>query len=105
MLRAAAACAITAALTFALTASTGLAGRSTSGAQGVQVAVGGTAFFARDDLICVNEPANGAPRFNEPGVACASAAEPYEGLGMWITPTRLIITSPPNGYVKQNIKR
>ena len=95
MLRTLVACAATAAITVAGTSSVGLASRSTPRVK--TVAVGETAVFARNDLICVTEPSSGAPRFDGPGVACSSYARPYQGIGLWLTRTRVVVTRPPNG--------
>jgi len=103
MLRTVAACAATAAITAGLTAGVGLGSR---GAQHVKtIAVGDTAIFANQDLLCVNEPTNGAPRFKQTGVACSSYASPYHGVGVWLTRTALTITRPPNGHVVSTFHR
>jgi hypothetical protein len=66
----------------------------------VAIAVRGTAIFRDNDLICLNEPPGGAPRFKTAGVACSSYRQPYKGIGVWITKTSVIITSPPNGRIR-----
>jgi hypothetical protein len=63
------------------------------------IAVGETAIFTGQDLLCVNERASAAPRFKQPGVACSSYASPYQGLGLWLTRTTVKATRPPNGRV------
>jgi len=98
MLRTFVACAITAAITACLTAGVGLGSRSATHAV-KNIAVGETAIFASQDLLCVNEPASGAPRFKQSGVACSSYASPYHGLGLWLTRTTVKATRPPNGRV------
>ena len=95
MFRTSVACVVTAAITGAATSNLGFASRSTPRVKTVQV--GQTAIFPRNDLICVNEPSSGAPRFKQPGVACSSYARPYQGIGLWLTRTRVVITRPPNG--------
>jgi hypothetical protein len=95
MFRTLIACVATAALTVAVTSSLGFAARSSPRVK--TVGVGETAIFARNDLICVNEPSSGAPRFKQPGVACSSYARPYQGVGVWLTRTRIVVTRPPNG--------
>jgi hypothetical protein len=105
MLRTTAACAVTSAVTFAVAATSGLAGHDGTPTQSMQVTVGDTAYFSGNDLICVNAYASGAPRFKTPGVACSSYAQPYHGFGVWFTRTRLVITSPPNGRTIYNLKR
>ena len=78
------ACAITALITFAIAAGSGL-GEHTAARGYVWIGVGDTAHFAADDLLCVNEPASGARRFGTAGVACSSDAQPYRGYGFWFT--------------------
>jgi hypothetical protein len=78
---------------------------STPGNLITRVGVRGTAFFEGNDLICVNEPASGSPRFRKPGVACSSSGQPYKGIGVWITKSSVVITSPPNGRVLKSYKR
>ena len=95
MFRTLIACVATAAITVATTSSLGFASRSSPRVKTLEV--GETAIFARNDLICVNEPSSGAPRFKQPGVACSSYARPYQGIGLWLTRTRVVITRPPNG--------
>jgi hypothetical protein len=90
------ACVATAAITVAVTSSLGFASRSASPLV-TTVGVGETAVFARNDLICVNEPSSGAPRFKQSGVACSSYVRPYQGIGVWLTRTRVVVTRPPNG--------
>lgn len=98
MFRTLAACFATATVTVAVTSSLGFASPSNSASPLVKrIGVGETAIFARNDLICVNEPAGGAPRFKQSGVACSSYARPYLGIGMWLTRTRVVVTRPPNG--------
>jgi hypothetical protein len=69
--------------------------------------VGDSAHFAVNDLLCVNEPGSGSPRFKTTGVACSSDAQPYRGLDFWFTRTRVIITAPATtgGRVLYNLKR
>ena len=67
--------------------------------------VGQTAIFRAQDLICVNEPASGAPRFKTSGVACSSYAKPYSGIGVWLTPHRVLVTHPPNMKVVASYQR
>jgi hypothetical protein len=55
MYRTIAACAITSAVTFAVAATTGLAGGAVA-FQSVRLAVGESAHFAANNLLCVNEP-------------------------------------------------
>jgi hypothetical protein len=98
MLRTAVACAITAAITAFLTAGVGFGSTSATHAYVKNIAVGETAIFASQDLLCVNEPAAGYPP-HQAGVTCSSHAQPYRGLGVWITKTALQITSPPSKAV------
>jgi len=95
MFRTLIACVATAAITVATTSSLGFASRSSPRVKTLEV--GETAIFARNDLICVNEPSSGAPRFKQPGVACSSYARSNQGIGLWLTRTKVVITRPPNG--------
>jgi hypothetical protein len=97
VLRTFVACAVTAAITAFFTAGVGLG--FGSAARVKNIAVGETAIFASHDLLCVNEPASGAPPFKQPGVACSSYARPYNGLGLWLTRTAVTVTRPPNVHV------
>lgn len=98
------ACAATAVATAALTA--GISSGSPASSPRVKtVAVGDTAIFAGQDLLCVNESADGAPRFKTAGVACSSYAKPYNGVGVWFTTTRAIVTRPPNGKITATYRR
>lgn len=98
MFRTLLACVATAAITVAVTSSLGFASRSNSVSPLVRtIGVGETAIFARADLICVNEPSSGAPRFKHAGVACSSYARPYQGIGVWLTRVRIVVTRPANG--------
>ena len=104
MMRTAVACAVTAAGTACITAGTGLG--FTSATPTVKtIAVGETAIFAGQDLLCVNEPASGAPHVKPSGVACSSYASPYHGLGLWLTRTTVKVTRPPNGHVLYTLHR
>lgn len=103
MFRTLIACVATGAVTVAATASLGFASRSSPRVKTIEV--GETAIFARNDLICVNEPSSGAPRFKQPGVACSSYARPYQGIGLWLTRTRVVITRPPNGSATRTYVR
>ena len=60
MLRMSIACPITALIAFAIAAGSGL-GEHTATRGSVWIGVGDTAQFAANDLLCVNEPASGAP--------------------------------------------
>ncbi|HWT45852.1 MAG TPA: hypothetical protein VN085_07790 [Vicinamibacterales bacterium] len=98
------ACAVTAAATAAITAGAG-SGSAPSNPMVKTIGVGQTAIFASQDLICVNEPASGAPRFEAPGVACSSYAEPYSGIGTWSTRRRVVVTRPPNVKIVASYRR
>ena len=94
MLRTIYACAGTAAICFALTATTGFA----SGDSAVKfIRIGEAADFPVTDVYCIPEHAFGAPRFHEPGVACSRATREYQGIGVWFSSRRVVVTSPPNG--------
>ncbi len=94
MLRMICACAATAAACFGVSATTGFA----SHADTVKVIrVGGAAYFPIADVYCIPERPSGAPRFRETGVACSSARHEYQGLGVWFSPRRVVVTHPPNG--------
>jgi hypothetical protein len=99
------ACVVTAATTAAITSgiSSG-SGRSTS-PMVKTIGVGQTAIFTRQDLICLNEPASGAPRFKTAGVACSSYAKPYSGIGAWVTRQRILMTRSPNMKVVASYRR
>jgi hypothetical protein len=98
------ACVVTAAATAALTAGIG-SGSGASNPMVRTIGVGQTAIFAHQDLICVNEPASGAPRFKTTGVACSSYVKPYVGIGAWFTRQQLVITRPPNTKVVASYRR
>ena len=98
------ACAITAAITACVTAGTGV-GSSSATPKVKTIAVGQTAVFAGQDLLCVNEPASGAPHIKPAGVACSSYASPYQGLGLWLTRTTVKVTRPPNAHVLYTLHR
>ena len=98
------ACAITALITFAIAAGSGL-GEHTAARGSVWIGVGDTAHFAANDLLCVNEPASGAPRFRTAGVACSSDAQPYRGYGFRFTRAHVLVTTPPNGRVVFKLRR
>ncbi|MGH3049594.1 MAG: hypothetical protein ACRDLK_05505 [Gaiellaceae bacterium] len=67
---------------------------------------GGTAIFAAQDLVCVNEYAGGAPRYpHQSGVACSSNAQPYRGIGLWLTRTRLTVVRESTGQVVATFHR
>ena len=68
MLKTALACVATAGVCFTITATSGL---GSAGTVTVRAGSGG-ARFPVADVLCVAELASGAPRFREPGVACAS---------------------------------
>lgn len=104
MLRTLAACVVSAVVGAALAAGAGLGARSAK-PRVITVPVGGTAVFAGRNLLCVNEPASGAPRFHHAGVACSSHAQPYGGLGIWLTRTELKLTRPPNGKLVATLAR
>ena len=104
MFRMLAACAATAAITAAISTGVGF-GSASAKPRVLTVPVGGTAVFAGQDLICVNEPAMGAPRFKKPGVACSSYASPYHGIGIWLTRTAVVVTRPPNAKVVWSFRR
>lgn len=89
------ACIATAAITVTATSSLGFASRSSPRVKTIEV--GEAAIFTRNDLICVNAPSSGAPRFKQSGVACSSYARPYQGIGLWLTRTKVVVTRPPNG--------
>jgi len=103
MFRTLVACVATAAVTVAATSSLGFAARSSPRVK--TVGVGETAIFTGRDLICVNEPSSGAPRFRQAGVACSSNAQPYQGVGLWLTRTRVVVTRPPNGKAVTTYRR
>jgi hypothetical protein len=106
MFRTLLACVATAAITVAVTSSLGFASHSNSVSPLVRtIGVGETAIFARNDLICINEPPSGAPRFKQPGVACSSYARPYHGIGVWLTRSRVVVTRPPNGKAFTTYRR
>jgi len=69
------------------------------------IGVGQTAIFARQDLICVNELASSAGPFKTAGVACSSYAKPYNGLGVWVTRHRLVLTRPPDKKIAASYRR
>jgi hypothetical protein len=98
------ACVFTAIATAAVTPAISSASSASSPSVKV-IDVGQTVFFARQDLICVNEPASGAPRFNTAGVACSSYAKPYSGIGVWITGHRMVVTRPPNMKIVASYRR
>jgi hypothetical protein len=105
--RTVAACVVTSAVTvFAVASATGLAGRVAL-TRSVHVGVGDSAHFAVNDLLCVNAPASGSPRFKTTGVACSSDAQPYRGLDFWFTRTRVVITASATtgGRVLYSLKR
>lgn len=98
MLRTLSACVVSMMGGVALAASVGLGARpATSHVQSIPV--GGTAVFVGQDLLCINEPAAGAPRFHRSGVACSAYVRPYYGAGVWLTRTAIKVTRPPNGKV------
>lgn len=98
------ACAVTAAATAATTAGIS-SGSGTSSPMVKTIDLGQTAIFARQDLICVNEPSSGAPRFKTAGVACSSYAKPYGGVGVWLTRQRVVVTRPPNMKIVASYRR
>ena len=105
MLRVAIACVVTAVVSFGIAATVGLGGRTSP--QSLRVGVGVSAHFGVNDLLCVNEPASGSPRFKTPGVACSSDAQPYTGLDFWFTRTGVTITAPATagGRILYSLKR
>jgi hypothetical protein len=90
MLRTFAACVATATLTAAITTGVGVSAHSSKPPPAAKyvktLALGDTAIFAGQDLICVN----GA------NLACSSYASPYHGIGVWFTRRTVTITRPPN---------
>ena len=98
------ACVVTAAATAAITAGIG-SGSGASRPMVRTIGVGQTAIFTHQDLICVNEPASGAPRFKTTGVACSSYVKPYVGIGAWFTRQQLVITRPPNTKLVASYRR
>ena len=104
MFRVLAACAATAVVTAAITTGVGF-GSASAKPRVLRVAVGDTVVFASQDLICVNEPVSGAPRFKKTGIACSSNADPYRGVGVWLTRAAVVVTRPPNGKVVSTFRR
>ncbi len=106
MFRIAFVCVLTSAATFLVISATGLA-RTTTASQSLQAPVGASVHFAVNDLLCVNEPAGRGGRFKTTGVACSSDAQPYHGLALWFTQTRVIITAPATkgGRILYSLKR
>jgi hypothetical protein len=103
MIRLVIACSLTAALCFALTATTGFASR---GAAVKVISVGQAAYFPFIDLYCLPEKhAFGSGIFHEPGVACQSYSRPYNGIGVWFAKRRVVVTSPPNRRVIYTARR
>jgi hypothetical protein len=103
MLRTLAACCATAAATAALTSGVGLGSGSATHVK--TIAVGETAIFAGQDLLCVNEQVGDSAHSGQAGVACSSSASPYRGVGLWLTRTTLRITRPPNARVLSTLRR
>ncbi len=98
------ACLATAATTAAITA--GISSGSAASRPMVKtIGVGQTAIFARQDLICVNEPASGAGLSKAAGVTCSSNAKPYNGIGVRVTRHRVVITRPPNKQIAASYRR
>ena len=94
----------TAAVTAAVTTSVGLGSRSTS-TPVKTIPTGGAAIFVGRDLICNNESPLGSGGSHQPGVACASYASPYHGVGIWVTRATLAVTRPPSGKVVASLRR
>jgi hypothetical protein len=99
------ACVVTAATTAAITSGISSGSGRSSSPMVKTIGVGQTAIFTRQDLICLNEPASGAPRFKTAGVACSSHANPYSGIGAWVTRRRIVMTRPPNMKVAASYRR
>jgi hypothetical protein len=96
------ACAVTAAVCFAVGAGTGLAvPRSAQ----KTVRVGEAGYFPIVNLYCLPEHASGAPRFHERGVACNAPSHEYTGRGIWFSKSRIVIASPPNGRIIYSVRR
>jgi hypothetical protein len=102
MFRTICACVVTAVASVAVTAGTGIA---VSHGGGKRIYVGESGYFPVVDLFCLPEDASGAPRFDEPGVACNAAHHEYTGRGVWFSKNRIVITSPPNGKVIYSVRR
>lgn len=98
------ACVVTAAATAAVTAGISSGSGATSSTVKT-IEVGQTAIFARNDLICVNEPPGGAPPLDTMGVVCSSYAKPYNGVGVWFTRRRMVVTRPPNVKIVARYRR
>jgi len=104
MFRTLAACAATAAVTAAVTTGVGLGSRSASNPVKA-IPTGGAAIFVGRDLLCNNESAFGSGGRGHAGVSCSSYANPYHGVGLWVTRASVLVTRPPNQKVVATFRR